>query len=130
MSVKDSVTGTAKRLIAEIVGDGRLADEGARQSAEDTPALADRATPQVPEEPTTEQREYSNASDPQHGDEVRFAALLGRAALKTWADLPRDAQERLFAVAVDDGVIANELAEFLHDRHPKTAHPPRPTRLA
>jgi hypothetical protein len=27
-------------------------------------------------------------------------------------------------------VIANDLAEFLHDRHPKTAHPPRPTKLA
>jgi hypothetical protein len=63
-------------------------------------------------------------------DENRFAALLGQAALKVWAELPRDAQERLFAAAVDDGVIANELAEFLHDRHPKTVHPPRPTRLA
>lgn len=130
MSVKDSLAGTTKRLVGEIVGDGRLADEGARQAATGTPALADRATPQVPHEPTTLQREYPSASDARYGEEVRFAALLGRAALKTWADLPRDAQERLFAAAVDGGVIANELAEFLHDRHPKTAHPPRPTRLA
>jgi hypothetical protein len=63
-------------------------------------------------------------------DENQFASLLGRAALKVWPDLPRDAQERLFAAAVDDGVIANTLAEFLHDRHPRTAHPPKPTRLA
>ncbi|MBR0868954.1 hypothetical protein JQ633_01180 [Bradyrhizobium tropiciagri] len=70
------------------------------------------------------------ASDLSHGDEVKFANLLGRAALKTWADLPRDAQEHLFAAAVDDGVIANDLAEFLHDRHPKTTHSPRPTRVA
>jgi hypothetical protein len=63
-------------------------------------------------------------------DEDRYSALLGRAALKVWADLPREAQERLFAAAVDDGVIAIDLAEFLHDRHPKTAHPPRPTRIA
>ena len=63
-------------------------------------------------------------------DENRFAAQLGHAALKVWSDLPRDAQERLFAAAVDDGVIATDLAEFLHDRHPKTAHPPKPTRLA
>ncbi|MGY3533926.1 hypothetical protein [Bradyrhizobium sp. USDA 4452] len=130
MSVKESVTGTAKRLIGEIVGDGRLADEGARQAAAGIPAVAYRATPQVPEEPTTQRRDYRNASELRHGDEVRFAAVLGRAALKAWADLPRDAQERLFAAAVDSGVVANELAEFLHDRHPKTAHPPRPTRLA
>jgi hypothetical protein len=63
-------------------------------------------------------------------NENRFAAILGHAALKVWADLPRDAQERLFAAAVDDGAVANDLAEFLQDRHPKTAHPPRPTRLA
>ena len=63
-------------------------------------------------------------------NEKQFAELLGHAALKVWADLPRDAQERLFAAAVDDGLIAKSLAEFLHDRHPKTAHPPKPTRLA
>jgi hypothetical protein len=63
-------------------------------------------------------------------DDNRFVGLLGRAALRVWADLPRDAQERLFAVAVDDRVMANDLAEFLHDHHPKTAHPPKPTRLA
>ncbi|MDX3969169.1 MAG: hypothetical protein QHD01_21590 [Bradyrhizobium sp.] len=62
-------------------------------------------------------------------NESRFASLLGRAALKVWPDLPRDVQERLFAAAVDDGVIANDLAEFLHDRHPRTAHPPKPTRF-
>ena len=63
-------------------------------------------------------------------DENRFAPLLGRAALNVWADLPRDAQELLSAAATDDGVIANSLAEFLHDHHPKTAHPPKPTRFA
>ena len=63
-------------------------------------------------------------------DENRFASLLGLAALKVWPDLPREAQERLFAAAVDDSLIAKSLAEFLHDRHPKTAHPPRPSRIA
>jgi hypothetical protein len=63
-------------------------------------------------------------------NENQVASLLGRAALKTWPELPREAQELLFAAAVDDGIIANDLAGFLHDRHPKTAHPPRPTRLA
>jgi hypothetical protein len=60
----------------------------------------------------------------------RFALLLGHAALNVWADLPREPQERLFAAAVDDGIIANSLAVFLHDRHPKTTHPPKPTQTA
>jgi hypothetical protein len=63
-------------------------------------------------------------------DENQFASLLGHAALKVWPELPREAQERLFSAAVDDGIIANSLAEFLHGRHPKTSHPPRPTRIA
>jgi hypothetical protein len=63
-------------------------------------------------------------------DENQFAAMLGRAALKVWPELPRQAQEQLFAAAVDDAVIGNTLATFLHDRHPRTAHPPRPSRLA
>jgi hypothetical protein len=63
-------------------------------------------------------------------DENDIASLLGHAALKVWPTLPRDAQEQLFAAAIDDGVIANSLATFLHDRHPRTAHPPRPAALA
>jgi hypothetical protein len=63
-------------------------------------------------------------------DQNQFASLIGHAALKIWPDLPRDAQERLFAAAVDDSIMARSLAEFLHDRHPKTSHPPKPTRLA
>jgi hypothetical protein len=63
-------------------------------------------------------------------NENQFAALLGQAVIKVWSDLPREAQERLFAAAVGDGVIADDLAEFLHNRHPRTAHPPKPTRLA
>jgi hypothetical protein len=33
----------------------------------------------------------------------------------------------LFDAAVDDDVIANALAIYLHDHHPRTAHPPRPS---
>jgi hypothetical protein len=60
-------------------------------------------------------------------DENQFAALLGHAALKVWPELPRDAQEMLFAAAVQDSAVANALATYLHDHHPRTAHPPRPT---
>jgi hypothetical protein len=57
--------------------------------------------------------------------------LLGNAALRLWPDLPRDVQEKLFETAVPlDPAIRNRLAIFLHDRHPKTAHPPKPTTLA
>jgi hypothetical protein len=60
-----------------------------------------------------------------------FERLLGQAALQVWAELPRDVQEQLFETAVPlDPVTRNRLAIFLHDHHPKTAHPPKPTRLA
>jgi hypothetical protein len=57
-------------------------------------------------------------------DENQFASLLGHAVLNLWPGLPREVQEHLFSTAVDDAVIANSLAELLHDRRPKTAHPP------
>jgi hypothetical protein len=47
-----------------------------------------------------------------------------------WPELPRDVQEMLFAAAADDDVIASTLVTYLHGRHPRTAHPPRPTALA
>jgi hypothetical protein len=60
-------------------------------------------------------------------DETQFTSLLGRAALKVWPELTREAQEQLFSASVDDALIANSLAEFLHDRHPRTSHPPKPS---
>jgi hypothetical protein len=60
-----------------------------------------------------------------------FERLLGRAALRLWSDLPRDVQEKLFETAVpEDPAVRNRLAIFLHDHHPKTAHPPKPMDLA
>jgi hypothetical protein len=60
-----------------------------------------------------------------------FERLLGRAALQLWADLPREMQEELFEAAVPiDTILRNKLAVFLHERHPRTAHPPRPTGMA
>jgi hypothetical protein len=53
--------------------------------------------------------------------------LLGQAALRVWAELPRDAQELLFECAVEDADHMRKLlAVFLHDRHPKTFHPAKP----
>jgi hypothetical protein len=60
-----------------------------------------------------------------------FVRLLGRAAFKLWADLPRDVQETLFETAVpDDDAVRYSLAVFLHEHHPRTAHPPAPTLMA
>ena len=60
-----------------------------------------------------------------------FEPLLGQAAFKLWLDLPRDMQEKLFEVAVlDNPLLRYSFAVFLHDHHPRTAHPPKPTSLA
>ena len=61
---------------------------------------------------------------------MEFERLLGNAAFKLWPDLPRDVQEKLFETAAPtDAAIRNSLAIFLHDHHPRTAHPPKPTAL-
>ena len=60
-----------------------------------------------------------------------FERLSDHAALLLWPELPREVQEKLFETAVPlDPLIRNRLAIFLHDRHPRTAHPPKPTLLA
>ncbi len=57
--------------------------------------------------------------------------LLGRAVFDLWARLPRDVQELLFAAAVvHEPTAAERLAIELHDRHPRTAHPPAPVKTA
>ncbi len=59
---------------------------------------------------------------------IRFQQALGHAALHLWPDLPRGVQERLFEMAVgEDEVLRHSLALYLHEHHPRTAHPPRPT---
>ena len=59
--------------------------------------------------------------------EGRFAPLLGQAAISLWAELPREAQEKLFEHAVvighkseRDESLREQLAKFLHDRHKRT----------
>jgi len=56
----------------------------------------------------------------------RFANLLGRAAMDVWGDMPRSIQEALFETAMRGrDAEREELARLLHDRHPRTLHPPR-----
>ena len=62
---------------------------------------------------------------------LEFERLLGKAALALWPDLPRDVQENLFETAVaGDVIMRSHLALYLHDHHPRTAHPEKPTQLA
>jgi hypothetical protein len=132
VSAKDAAVGTAKQVVAEIAPDGGLVEDGTRQTGRSN-LRGERGvgtkgrSPQQPSKPLPKSALQFEGSQM---NENQFASLLGLAALKVWPDLPRDAQERLFAAAVDDGVIANALAEFLHDRHPRTTHPPKPTRIA
>jgi hypothetical protein len=61
-------------------------------------------------------------------DTERFAIALGRAVIGIWGELPRDIQEKLFERSVIAGrhterneSLREELAQFLHDKHPRTA---------
>jgi len=54
-------------------------------------------------------------------------ALIGRTALALWGFFPRDVQEMIFETAVEGHeALRHDLAVFLHERHPRTAHPPKP----
>jgi hypothetical protein len=60
-------------------------------------------------------------------DAGRFAPLLGQAVIHVWAELSRDAQEKLFQHAIvighkdeRDEALREQLAKFLHDRHQRT----------
>ena len=60
-------------------------------------------------------------------EENRFALALGRAVIGAWGKLPQDIQHRLFEDAVvaghhdeRDESLREQLAAFLHGRHPRT----------
>ena len=58
----------------------------------------------------------------------RFALALGQAVVEVWGAVPRDIQQTIFEQAVvcghhseRDEMLREQLAAFLHDRHPRTA---------
>jgi len=64
----------------------------------------------------------------QTDSEQRYALALGQAVIKAWGALPQDIQQLLFEEAVicghhaeRDESLREQLAVFLHDRHPRTA---------
>ena len=57
----------------------------------------------------------------------RFTRALGRGVLDVWSALPRDTQQMIFEQAVvaghrteRDESLREQLAAFLHERHPRT----------
>ena len=61
-------------------------------------------------------------------DTERFAVALGRVVIGTWGDLPQEIQQLLFERAVvvghhteRDESLREQMAAFLHDKHPRTA---------
>jgi len=64
-----------------------------------------------------------------NGNAARFAVVLGEAVIARWSALPQELQQELFEHAVvlghhgeRDESLREELARFLHERHPRTAH--------
>lgn len=58
----------------------------------------------------------------------RYAIALGSAVIEHWGELPQDIQRKLFEAAViaghhdeRDESLREQMAAFLHDRHPRTA---------
>jgi citrate synthase len=60
-------------------------------------------------------------------EQQNFASMLGEAAIVVWGDMPRDIQEALFETAMRNrSELRHDLARLLHERHPRTQHPPKP----
>lgn len=62
--------------------------------------------------------------------DTRYAVALGQAVIKAWGELPQEIQQRLFEDAVvaghhseRDEALREQLAAFLHERHPRTERP-------
>lgn len=92
MNAKDTVVGTAEQIVAEIVGDGRLAEEGSCQAGGNRSLSAHGAEADfIPPQSRSTPSDISISQATPHNDEDRFAMLLGHAALKVWSDLPRAA---------------------------------------
>jgi hypothetical protein len=60
----------------------------------------------------------------------RYALALGIAVIDNWGTLPQDIQRQLFEAAVvaghrdeRDESLREQMATFLHDKHPRTSHP-------
>jgi hypothetical protein len=60
-------------------------------------------------------------------DQATMERALGAAVVRMWGELPRAIQERLFEQALTTGAtpgddLREQLAVFLHHKHPRTDH--------
>jgi hypothetical protein len=65
---------------------------------------------------------------PENNNPQRFVRVLGDAAVDLWSELPQEIQHQLFERAVllghkteQDESLREQLAQFLHARHERTA---------
>jgi hypothetical protein len=65
---------------------------------------------------------------PENDKPERFVRVLGDATLDLWSELPQEIQQQLFERAVllghkteQDESLREQLAQFLHARHERTA---------
>ena len=65
---------------------------------------------------------------PENDNPERFVRVLGDAALDLWSELPQEIQQLLFERAVllghkteEDESLREQLAQFLHAHHERTA---------
>jgi hypothetical protein len=63
-----------------------------------------------------------------NANDDRFAVALGEAVIESWGRLPQQIQEIIFEQAVRAGhhderdeSLREQLAVFLHERHPRTS---------
>jgi hypothetical protein len=104
MNAKDAVVGTAKQIVAEIVGGGRLAEEGSRQAGGNRlPSASDADVDGL--------RQNGSRPPDAPGSAARRAGTAVRCGggQRHHRELP---------------------CGILHDRHPKTAHLPKPSMIA
>ena len=63
-------------------------------------------------------------------ENTRFALALGQAVINSWGRLPQEIQHTIFESAVlaghhseKDEMLREQLAAYLHDKHPRTHDP-------
>lgn len=63
-----------------------------------------------------------------NGDDERFSQILGGALISVWSELPSEIQQQVFERAIvlghrgeRDESLREQLAQYLHDRHKRTA---------
>jgi hypothetical protein len=54
-------------------------------------------------------------------------AILGRTLFQLWPELPKEVQEKIFEAMSCEPGVKRSIATTLHDHHPMTAHPIRPS---